>query len=236
MRCPRPQCDMRGVPAGVRGHLVLVHGFSRTEADAITDNVSDNYTQIGERNMNGQNIKEARKAAGFTQAELAEELGVSDATIYGWEKDKCQPNKTNKKALRDLLFDGSATESEEMEREKELPADDSVDTGDEGPSETDQKQVHDKEPHADEAESEQAEPDACTCKGCDCDDDAEGQGITEEDRQQLLNRGFKTGLQHAMLNAKEMAIHCFWNGDMEEAVQLKRFHSLLSRRVRKMEA
>ncbi len=40
----------------------------------------------------GENIKAARKAAGVTQAELAERLGVYQKDISRWEKGEIQPS------------------------------------------------------------------------------------------------------------------------------------------------
>ncbi len=40
----------------------------------------------------GENIKAARKAAGFTQVELAERLGVYQKDISRWEKGEIQPS------------------------------------------------------------------------------------------------------------------------------------------------
>jgi transcriptional regulator with XRE-family HTH domain len=38
-----------------------------------------------------KNLKKARKRAGFTQAGLADRLGVSQPTYQGWEQAKHQP-------------------------------------------------------------------------------------------------------------------------------------------------
>lgn len=46
----------------------------------------------GEKMNVGENIKAARKAAGVTQAELAERLGVYQKDISRWEKGEIQPN------------------------------------------------------------------------------------------------------------------------------------------------
>ena len=40
----------------------------------------------------GENIKKARKAAGVTQKELAEQISVSDKTISKWETGKGLPD------------------------------------------------------------------------------------------------------------------------------------------------
>jgi transcriptional regulator with XRE-family HTH domain len=36
-------------------------------------------------------IKQARKAAGFTQCEMCEELGIPLSTIKAWDSDKSAP-------------------------------------------------------------------------------------------------------------------------------------------------
>lgn len=40
----------------------------------------------------GENIKKARIKKGYSQAELAEKIGVSQAAIYYWENGKREPN------------------------------------------------------------------------------------------------------------------------------------------------
>lgn len=40
----------------------------------------------------GENLKRARKAAGMTQKELAERLGVYQKDISRWEQNKLTPN------------------------------------------------------------------------------------------------------------------------------------------------
>jgi phosphoribosylformylglycinamidine cyclo-ligase len=44
-------------------------------------------------------IKELRKAAGLTQLELSNRLGVTPSTVYKWERGANEPSATN---LRDL--------------------------------------------------------------------------------------------------------------------------------------
>lgn len=51
----------------------------------------------------GQKIKEARKAAGFTQEQMAEKLLVSRQAITKWEADKGIPDIENLKAISKLL-------------------------------------------------------------------------------------------------------------------------------------
>lgn len=181
--------------------------------------------------MDGQDIRMARKEAGLSAKELAERIGVSDATIYGWENDKWHPAKDKKTALRKLLFDGSVTPSEEMQREKDLSADDSTEPAED--KEQEEKKENSDE-QAREKQEDDSEPDEKMCDDCECNtesDDADEHDIPEDKRLQVLNRGVKIGLQHAMLQAKHESKNCFWNGNMEGAVQLKRLHSVLADRI-----
>ena len=41
--------------------------------------------------MFGKNLKELRTEKGYTQAELAKEIGVSQGAIYFWEKEINEP-------------------------------------------------------------------------------------------------------------------------------------------------
>lgn len=43
-------------------------------------------------NLIGDNIQKFRKQANMTQADLADELGVSQSAVYYWEKGKREPN------------------------------------------------------------------------------------------------------------------------------------------------
>lgn len=51
----------------------------------------------------GKRLKAARKNAKSTAAHLADRLGVSTATIYGWEGDSSAPNKENLKKLEKMF-------------------------------------------------------------------------------------------------------------------------------------
>ena len=51
----------------------------------------------------GEKIKEARKAAGLTQEQLAQKLIISRQAITKWEADKGIPDTQNLKALSKLL-------------------------------------------------------------------------------------------------------------------------------------
>lgn len=48
-------------------------------------------------------ISSARKAAGLTQAQLADAMGVDQAVISRWESGKISPNKENLKKLKEIL-------------------------------------------------------------------------------------------------------------------------------------
>ena len=62
----------------------------------------------------GQRIKQARKAAGITQEQLADRLGISFQSVSQWERDKRSPKKETIDKIAnaigcnalDLLFDG----------------------------------------------------------------------------------------------------------------------------------
>ena len=49
------------------------------------------------------NIKEAREKAGFTQQDLADELGVSQSTVAMWETQKSLPRTDKLPALAKIL-------------------------------------------------------------------------------------------------------------------------------------
>lgn len=49
--------------------------------------------------MNGDAIRDARKAAGYSQDEYAERLGVSRQSLSMWETEKSMPNGDNTIAL-----------------------------------------------------------------------------------------------------------------------------------------
>ena len=50
----------------------------------------------------GENLKKARKAAGVTQKELAEQLNISVATVNRWENGRTEPNKMTLFVIRDF--------------------------------------------------------------------------------------------------------------------------------------
>lgn len=51
----------------------------------------------------GKAIKEARKAKGMSQLELAMELGTSQMCVCNWESEKTRPNVTYTKIIKDVL-------------------------------------------------------------------------------------------------------------------------------------
>ncbi|MBQ2047936.1 MAG: helix-turn-helix transcriptional regulator, partial [Schwartzia sp.] len=53
--------------------------------------------------MIGKIIQEKRKAAGLTQAQVADLLGVSPPAVNRWEKDLCYPDATLLAPLARLL-------------------------------------------------------------------------------------------------------------------------------------
>lgn len=57
----------------------------------------DNFMSFGNR------IKEARKSKKWTQAMLAEKVGVSDRLISEWENDKVTPHRNNYRKLIEVL-------------------------------------------------------------------------------------------------------------------------------------
>lgn len=51
----------------------------------------------------GDNIKAARKAAGMTQTELAEAIGVYQKDISRWEKNELTPNTLTFRNICEVL-------------------------------------------------------------------------------------------------------------------------------------
>lgn len=51
----------------------------------------------------GESIREARKAAGLTQKQAAEKLGVSIQSIAKWEKEQLFPDDESMNKLSDLF-------------------------------------------------------------------------------------------------------------------------------------
>jgi putative transcriptional regulator len=52
--------------------------------------------------MTGEQIKELRKSLGYTQARLAEEVGVTPNTIARYERDEFKPSSPVRKLLEML--------------------------------------------------------------------------------------------------------------------------------------
>lgn len=51
----------------------------------------------------GIRIREARQAAGYTQASLAEAIGVDQANVSRWERGAATPRDTRRRQLGELL-------------------------------------------------------------------------------------------------------------------------------------
>jgi putative transcriptional regulator len=52
--------------------------------------------------MTGEEIKELRRLLGYTQARLAEELGVTPNTVARYERDEFKPSPPVRKLLKML--------------------------------------------------------------------------------------------------------------------------------------
>ena len=55
--------------------------------------------------MTGEQIKELRKSLGYTQAKLAEEVGLTPNTIARYERDELKPSPPVLKLLKLLELD-----------------------------------------------------------------------------------------------------------------------------------
>lgn len=53
--------------------------------------------------MTGKEIKEKRKAKGWTQQQLADEMGTHQITVARWETDKQKPHPSAIRLLKMLL-------------------------------------------------------------------------------------------------------------------------------------
>ena len=51
----------------------------------------------------GEKLKQARVAAGLSQEQLSEQIGVSRSAVAKWESDKGMPDIQNLKVLAQLL-------------------------------------------------------------------------------------------------------------------------------------
>ena len=59
-----------------------------------------------------ENLKSLRVGAGYTQAQLAELVGVDQRTVSAWEKKICEPNFATLSRLCEIFgetFDGILT-------------------------------------------------------------------------------------------------------------------------------
>ena len=57
--------------------------------------------------MTGEQIKELRKLLGYTQAKLAEEIGVTSNTVARYERDEFKPSWPVQKLLK--MLEGRVT-------------------------------------------------------------------------------------------------------------------------------
>ena len=56
-----------------------------------------------------EQLKALRRQHGWSQEDLARELGVSFSTVNRWENDKAKPSKLAKKQLKRLLSEANGT-------------------------------------------------------------------------------------------------------------------------------
>ena len=68
--------------------------------------------------MKGIKLKEIREKLRLTQAQLAEELGVQENTVYRWESDRLPISKTVMLALAHL--ETMKIKNEEPQREPDM--------------------------------------------------------------------------------------------------------------------
>jgi len=56
-----------------------------------------------------EQLKALRRQHGWSQEDLARELGVSFSTVNRWENDKAKPSKLAKKQIKRLLSEANGT-------------------------------------------------------------------------------------------------------------------------------
>lgn len=56
-----------------------------------------------------EQLKALRRQRGWSQEDLARELGVSFSTVNRWENDKAKPSKLAKKQIKRLLSEANGT-------------------------------------------------------------------------------------------------------------------------------
>lgn len=55
----------------------------------------------------GENLRTARTAAGMTQKDVGDAIGVRDRDVSRWENGRVEPGAMYRQLLADLLFKGS---------------------------------------------------------------------------------------------------------------------------------
>ena len=78
---------------------------------------------MGDRTTLGKYISTRRKGLGFTQEELAEEIGVSKSAIAKWETNGGLPDRDNLKRLSETLGTSVDELHRIIERANAKPAD-----------------------------------------------------------------------------------------------------------------
>lgn len=172
--------------------------------------------------MDGKTIRKLRTDAGMSQKELAGEIGVSAGAVGGWETNKWAPSQEHRRKLQEVLSpsvdtDTEATEEEPLEEEPAEP------------------EPSDPEPDTNtcDCNSDAEYDDDCCQFGAEQSDESEDQNNAEHSipsnkRRELIKKGYKMGLKHAMLQIKTRAKKQFWDGHTNTAVELRRLHSMLS--------
>jgi DNA-binding transcriptional regulator YiaG len=113
--CDVEGCDYSGTQRGLSVHQARAH-----------ENNDD------EDPPSAEEIKAIRDAHGWTQAELADELGVGNSTVANWESQGMTPSPAYAKqlrALQDDSGDGLSTETEADAKQSGSTTDESSDNG-----------------------------------------------------------------------------------------------------------
>ena len=61
------------------------------------------YDYNGKKNISGKRIRECRRKAGMTQAELGEQLNYSDKSISKWERGEAIPDAAVLKRMSEIF-------------------------------------------------------------------------------------------------------------------------------------
>jgi hypothetical protein len=80
------------MPRGTRRQIGAVSWFTNSEKQ-------EGVMALARTKSLSKQIREARSAKGFTVAELADRVGVSQVSIYYWESGRVRPRDTNLTAL-----------------------------------------------------------------------------------------------------------------------------------------